>query len=80
VNMSTAPPTRLTAELEFYEIHKLEWLKNNQGEFAVVKGENLLGFFADFHKAYCAGAERYGLNTDFLVKRVVAQEPVFVVF
>ena len=78
--MSTAPPTRLIAELEFYETHKLEWLKNNEGEFAVVKGENLLGFFADFHKAYCAGVERYGLSTDFLVKRVVAQEPVFVVF
>lgn len=78
--MSTAPPTRLSAELEFYEAHKSEWLKSNRDEFVVVKGEELLGFFTDFHNAYCAGVEKYGIDKDFLVKRVVPQEPIFVVF
>ncbi|HMC30179.1 MAG TPA: hypothetical protein VKL99_05050 [Candidatus Angelobacter sp.] len=78
--MSTAPPPRLTAELELYEAHKSEWLKSHRDEFAVVKGNHLLGFYANFHEAYSAGVEKYGINADFLVKRVVPQEPVFVVF
>ena len=78
--MSTAPPTRLSAELEFYEAHKSEWLENNRDQFAVVKGNNLLGFFTNFHEAYQAGMQKYGADTDFLVKRVVPREPVFLVF
>jgi len=78
--MSTAPPTRLTAELEFYEAHKTEWLKSNRDRFVVVKNEDLLGFFVNFQEAYRAGVDKYGIDTDFLVKRVVPQEPVFLVF
>jgi len=78
--MSTTPPTRLSTETELYEAHKAEWLKAHRGEFVVVKGSDLLGFFTDFHDAYSAGVEKYGIDNDFLVKRVVPQEPVFVVF
>jgi hypothetical protein len=78
--MSTAPPTRLSEELSFYEAHKSEWLKTDRDRFVVVKGKNLLGFFINFQEAYRAGVDRYGLDTDFLVKRVVPQEPVFLVF
>jgi hypothetical protein len=78
--MSTAPPTRLTVETELYEAHKSEWLKSHRDEFVVVKGTDLLGFFPNFHHAYRAGVEKYGMDADFLVKRVVPQEPVFVVF
>lgn len=78
--MGTAPPTRLTAELELYESLKLEWLKNHRDEFAVVKGKKLLGFFGNFHEAYSAGVKEFGIEADFLVKRVVPQEPVFVIF
>ncbi len=78
--MATAPPTRLTAELELYEAHKSEWLKIHRDKFVVVKGTDPLGFFIDFHDAYRAGVEKYGIDADFLVKRVVPQEPVFVVF
>jgi hypothetical protein len=78
--MSTAPPARLSAETELYEAHKREWLQSHRGEFVVIKDNALLGFFADFHDAYSAGVAKYGMETDFLVKRVVPQEPVFVVF
>jgi len=78
--MSTAPPTRLTQETELYEAHKSEWLKRHRDEFVVVKGSDLLGFFPNFHEAYFAGSEKYGAGTDFLVKRVVPQEPLFEVF
>ncbi|HEX3091951.1 MAG TPA: hypothetical protein VHW72_04965 [Candidatus Angelobacter sp.] len=78
--MKTPPPTRLALETELYEVHKSEWLKNHREQFVVVKGNDILGFFADFRQAYCAGAEKYGTDTDFLVKRVVPQEPVFAGF
>ena len=78
--MSTVPPTRLTAELELYETNKSEWLREHRDEFVVVKGNEPLGFYANFHEAYSAGVAEYGIDADFLVKRVVPQEPVFVVF
>ena len=78
--MSTAPPTRLSIETDLYEAHKEEWLKEHHDEFVVVKGNALLGFFTNFHEAYSAGVEEYGIDADFLVKLVVPQEPVFVVF
>jgi len=78
--VATAPPTRLTVELELYQAHKSEWLRDHRDEFVVVKGNTVLGFFRDFHQAYTVGVEKYGTDRDFLVKRVVAQEPVFVVF
>ena len=78
--MNTLPPFRLTLETELYEAHKTEWLQRYSGQFVVIKGKIPLGFFADFHNAYLAGVEKYGSDTDFLVKRIVAQEPVFLVF
>jgi hypothetical protein len=77
--MKTAPPNRLTTETELYEAHKSEWLKSHRDEFVVVKGNDLLGFFTNFHEAYSSGVEEYGMDADFLVKRVVPQEPMFVV-
>jgi len=78
--VSSTVPTRLLAETEFYDSHKAEWLRIHRNEFVVAKGTELLGFFTNFRDAYYAGVEKYGMNTDFLVKRVVEQEPVFVVF
>jgi hypothetical protein len=78
--VTSAPPDRLAVETKTYDAHKAEWLRDHRDEFVVIKGTERLGFFADFHRAYTAGVERYGRDTDFLVKRVAAQEPVFVVF
>jgi hypothetical protein len=78
--MNTAPPTRLSTETELYEVHKSEWLQTHRDEFVVIRGKDLLGFFREFHLAYGAGVKEYGINADFLVKRVTPQEPVFLVF
>lgn len=78
--MSTAPPARLSVETALYEANKAEWLREHRNQFVVAKGLDVLGFFTEFHEAYQVGVERYGIDADFLVKRVVSQEPVFVVF
>ena len=78
--MSAAPPIRLNVESALYEAHKAEWLKSHSEEFVVIKESQILGFFSNFHTAYSAGVEKFGMGVDFLVKRVVPQEPVFLVF
>ena len=78
--MATATPGRLSEELQIYESNKAEWLRKNHDQFVVIKGSEILGFFPAFHEAYYAGVEKYGAEVDFLVKRVVAEEPVFVIF
>jgi len=72
--MATA---RLILELEIYETQKAEWLQHHRDEFVVLKERELIGFFPTFHQAYLAGVAKYGMETDFLVKRVVPQEPIF---
>jgi hypothetical protein len=78
--MGSGEETRLRAELQYYETHKEDWLRTHRDDFVVVRDAELLGFFSDFPSAYQAGAEKYGIDSDFLVKRVTAHEPVFVVF
>jgi hypothetical protein len=78
--MSSAPPSRLRIETGFYESHKTEWLKAHRDQFVVVKGQEILGFFPSFYEAYTAGAAKYGTDVDFLVKRVLPEEPMFEVF
>lgn len=71
---------RLAAELEFYNLRRRGWLKEHSGQYVVVKGTNLLGFYPDFPTAYSAGAHEWGPNTDFLVRQVLEFDPVFSVF
>lgn len=71
---------RLTTELEFYKLRKLEWLQHHSGQYVVVKGRDVLGFYPEFVAAYSAGASAWGPNTDFLVKQVLEFEPTFSVF
>ena len=78
--MSVAPTSRLSIETGFYESQKTEWLKTHRDEFVVIKGEEILGFFPSFYEAYTAGAAKYGTDVDFLVKRILPQEPMFEVF
>jgi hypothetical protein len=77
--MGTAPPARLSVETQLYETQKAEWLQTHRDKFVVIKGQNPLGFFDSFHQAYIAGVAEYGMDVDFLVQRVVPQEPVFLV-
>ena len=78
--MATSDETRLSKELEYYALHKDEWLRAHREQYVVVKDGTVLDFFPTFQAAYQAGAGTWGINTDFLVKQIVEQEPVFFVF
>lgn len=75
-----AEQSALMHELDYYARHKGEWLRQKSGKYVVIKQGNVLGFFASFEKAYRAGATSYGIDTSFLVKQIVENEPVFFLF
>jgi hypothetical protein len=78
--MPAEEQTRLARELDYYELHKREWLRKHNGDYVVVKGNSVLGFYAAFEAAYRAGASSFGMGADFLVKQILEHEPVFLVF
>jgi hypothetical protein len=78
--MAVEDQTRLLTELDYYAVHKGEWLSQQAGKYVVIKERQVLGFFSSFPDAFKAGAVKYGLETDFLVKQIVEREPVFFVF
>jgi hypothetical protein len=78
--MTTGEQARLAVELDFYAHHKNEWLAQHSGQYVVIKENNILNFYSAFEAAYRAGVNAWGINTDFLVKRIVENEPVFFVF
>ncbi|PYX76553.1 MAG: hypothetical protein DMG72_04585 [Acidobacteria bacterium] len=69
----------LEAELRFYGIHKHEWLRSHTGEFAVIGGTTIGGFYPDYESAFRAGLQKFGRRS-FLIKQVFAEEPVHFIY
>lgn len=69
----------LKTELGVFEQHKLEWLRSNPGEFVVITGARVAGFYADYESAFRAGLSA-GIRGSFLVKQVWAEEPVYLIY
>jgi len=72
--------TSLAEELSLYDSKKPEWLESHDGQYVVIGHKTVAGFFPTFEKAFEAGLAKFGIGTDFLVKQVVEQEPVFVIY
>lgn len=58
----------LAKELQTFE-EKVLPLKDKQGKYAVVSGDNVFGFFNDYEDALAAAYKEFGLKP-FLVKQV----------
>ena len=78
--MSAEEQSRLAGELDYYELHKHDWLREHSGDYVVLKGNSVLGFYTAFEAAYRAGATSFGIGEDFLVKQILEHDPVFFVF
>jgi hypothetical protein len=78
--MAASEIPRLGKEQETFASHKAEWLDTQAGRYVVIKDTEVLGFFDSFQAAYTAGAIQFGIDNDFLVKRIVHNEPVFCLF
>jgi len=65
----------LQVELAYFERIKPDLLKHHLGQFALIKGEVLVGTFTKREEAYEEGVKRFG-NVPMLIKQVVTEEPV----
>jgi len=70
----------LREELQVFERHRKEWLRSHPGEFAVIVGTKVAGFFTDYESAFRAGLEAAGLGNSFLIRQVWAEEPVYLIY
>ena len=68
------------AEELLYEAQKREWLQHNAGKFALIKGDQLVGFYDDYESAFRHGLKSFGLGVAFFIKQVCSQEPVFTIY
>ena len=69
-------PTALDQELSFYEAHKGRLLREAEGKFVLVHGEEILGIFESEEEAISQGYQELG-NVPFLVKQIVpVEEPL----
>lgn len=75
----TPPSSILQEELRVFRQCKQQWLRSHAGEFVVVSGTTVAGFYADFESALRAGLQRFGPR-DFLIKQVLAEEPVYFIY
>jgi hypothetical protein len=66
----------LEKELALFAKMKPELLKNHEGKFALIHGEEFLGTYYSAENAYAEGVKRFGREA-FLVKKVSQQEEVY---
>jgi hypothetical protein len=70
----------LAEELSLYEANKSEWLKSHSGEFVLINDRAPAGFYPTYERAFEVGLEKFGIKAEFLIKQVLEQEPVFVIY
>ncbi len=64
----------LDKELQTFQQQLPVLLKEHAGEFVLIHGEDIAGFFRTVDVGYEAGCERFHLDS-FLVKQVLEKEP-----
>lgn len=70
----------LAKERSYFELRKPEWLRSHAGDFVVVSGETVAGFFPDYEGALKAGIGKFGIKREFLIKQVLEHERVFAIY
>jgi len=69
----------LVKETEIFNAHLEEWRKTNMGQFVLIKGDSVIGFYDSLTDAFSAGTKRYGLD-DFFIKQIIPRDTVNVSF
>lgn len=66
----------LEQELALYAKMKPDLLKNHEGKFVLIRGEEFIGAYDSAENAYSEGVKRFGKEV-FLVKKVTKEEEVY---
>jgi hypothetical protein len=66
------------AENDLFEQHRDEWLRSHPGEYVAIQGGVVAeGFFCTYAEAFRAGLRRFGVSRYFLVKQILASDPIY---
>ena len=65
----------LETEHRVFDKHRDELARHHEGQFVLVKGDELVGRFSTFDEAYAQGLTQFGLQL-FLVKRITRRARV----
>lgn len=65
----------LEQEIVFFDQNKADWLQHHLGKFAVIRTNELAGFYDNAAGAYVAGVDRWG-DSPFLIRQVCDEEPI----
>lgn len=68
--------TSLNREQAVYEANLSRWLSDHEGEYVLIKGDQVHGFYESRDEALTAGYARFGIGPLF-VKQVSPSEPVY---
>lgn len=75
-----AETNELTTELQLYAERKKDWIQSNAGQFVVIVGTSVVGFFPDYESGFKAGLRKVRSAENFLVKQIWAEEPVYLIY
>jgi predicted acetyltransferase len=70
---------RLQVESKVFEAHVGEWRSAHMGEFVLIKGEEVIGFYESLDEAFDQGGQRYGM-ADFFIEQILPAETVNISF
>jgi hypothetical protein len=68
--------TGLDRELSRYEAERARWLPEHEGEYVLIKGDDVLGFFETREEALAMGYARFGVVPRF-VHQIPASKPIY---
>ncbi len=72
---ASSNPFPLTQEVRTYDAHLAGWA-DRHGQFVVIRGRDILGFYRCHQDALEAGYDQFG-SVPFLVKQILAHEPIY---
>ena len=66
---------KLEKEYIYYQTNKDKLIREHLGEYTLIKGEEIVGYFSSEKKAYEDGLKRFG-NQPFLIEKITREEEV----
>ena len=72
-------PERLATERKNFEKHIEEWRTTHVGQYVLIKGNEVIGFFDSLEKAFDQGSQQYGMS-DFFIEQILPADTVNVSF
>lgn len=70
---------QLEKEEAVFAANLADWRESHLGEFVLIKGDEIIGFFQGLTAAFGEGTSRFGLQP-FLVRQIVPSDAVNVSF